>query len=166
MSAPSDSSVRLRPAAPADVRAIAEFQTRCWAEAYRGLVPQSYLDRMTVAERETRWRGRVQSRRYRVLLAELDGRLVGVGSARRAHGIGVPPLELRTLYVDAAQRGRGVATTLIEATIGTAAAFLWVFAENPRARAFYAKHGFSPDGHGKTDPDTGVWEIRLTRPAV
>jgi GNAT superfamily N-acetyltransferase len=158
-----DPRLVIRRAHSDDVPAVAAFQTRLWAEAYRGLVPQSYLDRMTVAEREVRWRKRVPSRRYRVLLAELEGRLVGVASARRAQPAGLPRLELRTLYVDAAVRGHGVAAALAEAAIGAADAFLWVFEENARARAFYAKHGFAPDGQRKLDPDTGVWEIRMVR---
>jgi GNAT superfamily N-acetyltransferase len=176
MTAHPESPPGLRRADRDDVRAIAEFQTRCWAEAYRGLVPQSYLDRMTVADREVRWRSRLASRRYRVLLAELDGRLsdgglvgpadgrlIGVASTRRSQALALPRLELRTLYVDAAHRGAGVAAELLQAAIGTAPAFLWVFEENPRARRFYAKHGFAPDGHRKIDPDTGIWELRMVR---
>ena len=163
MTVSPDHRIALRRAAVHDVRAIAEFQTRCWAEAYRGLVPQDYLDRMTVKERETRWRGRLIARNYRVMLAELAGALVGVASARRAHVIGAPALELKTLYVSAGQRGHGLAAALTDATIGTAPAHLWMFADNPRAGAFYAKQGFRPDGHRKVDPDTGLWEIRLVR---
>jgi hypothetical protein len=55
------SGVRLRAAAAPDVPAIAEFQTACWREAYQGVVPQAYLDRITVADREARWRARLVS---------------------------------------------------------------------------------------------------------
>jgi hypothetical protein len=40
---------------------------------------------------------------------------------------------------------------------------LWVFRNNSRARAFYAKHGFASDGHRAIDRDTGLVEQRLVR---
>ena len=74
-----------------------------------------------------------------------------------------PPLELMSLYVRAQYHGSGVAHRLLEASIGAATASLWVFEANPRARAFYSKHGFRPDGARKLDDDTGIWEVRLLR---
>ena len=38
------SAARLRPASLSDVAPIAAFQTECWQEAYRDLVPREYLD--------------------------------------------------------------------------------------------------------------------------
>jgi RimJ/RimL family protein N-acetyltransferase len=37
-----------------------------------------------------------------------------------------------------------------------AAAVLWVLDDNPRARRFYEKHGWSPDGATKTGRHLGV----------
>jgi hypothetical protein len=56
-----------------------------------------------------------------------------------------------------------VAAAMLDSAIGDAPAHLWVFGENGRARAFYAKQGFEPDGARKVDDDTGVWELRLVR---
>jgi GNAT superfamily N-acetyltransferase len=153
----------LRPATVDDVQAIAAFQIRCWFEAYRDLIPPDYLNRMTVHEREARWNARLRSRRFRVALAEVDGAIIGVAGSHRAWVIGVPALELKTLYVDAAWHGRGVAAALTSRVIGAAPAHLWVFEANARARAFYRKQGFQPDGHHQTDRDTGVREIRMVR---
>ena len=101
--------VWLREAEVSDVRAVAEFQTRCWREAYRGLVPQSYLDRVTVADREVRWRERIVSGARWVALAESGGLLVGVVSWGMTDVPGVPALELKSLYVDRDHHGTGVA---------------------------------------------------------
>jgi ribosomal protein S18 acetylase RimI-like enzyme len=67
------------------------------------------------------------------------------------------------LYVGAAHRGTGLATSLAVTALGEQPAQLWVFEENHRALAFYRKLGFTPDGTRKIDPDTSVWEIRLAR---
>jgi GNAT superfamily N-acetyltransferase len=154
----------LRPAGPADVRAIAEFQTRAWRTTYRGLVPQDYLDRMDADVREARWGRRLRTVSRRIALAETDGAVLGVVSWGRAPAEdGLPALELKSLYVDPARHGTGLAATLLEFAIGGADAQLWCYEANPRARAFYAKHGFHPDGTVGVDPDTGVREIRLVR---
>lgn len=164
MSDASEHGVGLRPALAADIRAIAEFQTRCWQQAYQGLVSPDYLDQMGADQRETIWRQRLVNRSRQIVLAEIDGVVVGVVSWGRAGtSDDAPPLELKSLYVDAAWHGAGVAAALLEAAIGDADAQLWCFESNPRARAFYAKQGFQPDGARIIDPDTDIWEIRLVR---
>ena len=47
------------------------------------------------------------------------------------------------------------------ATPRTESAALWVADPNPRAQAFYRKHGFVPDGTMQVDD--GVREIRMVR---
>ncbi len=59
--------------------------------------------------------------------------------------------------------GTGVAAALLTHALGEAPVYLWVFEANARALVFYAKWGFTYDGHRKVDPDTGVWERRLVR---
>jgi GNAT superfamily N-acetyltransferase len=156
--------VCLRPAAVSDLREIATFQTRCWREAYHGLVPQAYLDRVTVEDREIRWRHRLVSGARQIALAEADHAVVGVVSwGESPHARLAPSLELMSLYVAAMYRGRGVAAALLRLAIADSPAHLWVFEANAPARRFYAKHRFRHDGQRKLDPDTGVWEQRLVR---
>lgn len=53
---------------------------------------------------------------------------------------------------------------LLDEAIGAEPACLWVAAENHRAKRFYEKNGFQPDGTRKSDPDIdGLEEIRLAR---
>lgn len=90
------------------------------------------------------------------LLAEDAGRLAGYAQVRP----GAPPpcvaangsLELWRFYVGPAWHGRGVAQTLMAATVAAArtrgARTLWlgVWERNPRAQAFYRKVGFERVG--------------------
>lgn len=87
-----------------------------------------------------------------VRLAEADGAAIGyarigpltfeVDIADRA------ARQLYQLYVDPPWHGSGVAAALLDWAVGAArtrgAAELWlsVFVDNPRARAFYRRHGF------------------------
>src|SRR5438034_2223433 len=43
---------------------------------------------------------------------------------------------------------------------GFAEVALWVLEENRKARAFYEKYGFEPDGGTRRDPKTEVSEVR------
>jgi hypothetical protein len=136
------------------VGAITEFQAECWREAYRDLVPQGYVDRVSVEDREVRWRDRLVSGSRKIALAESGNAVIGVVSWGEPNASDAPALELMSLYVAAA---------LMDLAIGAAPAYLWVFEKNPRAQAFYAKHGFLFDGHRKVDIVTGLWERRFVR---
>ncbi len=70
----------LRAAEISDSRSIAQFHTGCWREAYRGLVPQEYLDRVDVDDRAKRWRDRLVDGGRQAALAEVGERIVGVVS--------------------------------------------------------------------------------------
>ena len=155
--------VVIRAATVCDVQEIAEFQTACWKEAYRDLVPRSYLHRVTADDRRARWRIRISTGARQVALGHVGDPLAGVVSWGTCDEADVPELELMSLYVAAEYHGTGVASALLAHALGHAPAHLWVFEKNPRARAFYAKSGFSPDGGRKVDPDTGIWEQRLIR---
>jgi predicted GNAT family N-acyltransferase len=70
--------------------------------------------------------------------------------------------QLYVLYVYAADHGTGAGQALLEAVINPAESVaLWVADPNPRAQAFYRKHGFVPDGTAQVDD--GVREIRMIR---
>ena len=159
-----ESDYDIRSATLADIQAIAEFQTACWREAYRGLVPDAYLDGVSVGDRAFRWRERLVSGSRQIAVGWAGEDVAGVVSWGPAED-GEPALELKTLYVGEQHRGGGLAATLTLTALGDRAAQLWVFEQNPRAQAFYRKLGFEPDGAAKIDPDTGVSEIRMVRRA-
>ena len=52
---------------------------------------------------------------------------------------------------------------LLDITVGERDAFLWVFPDNARARAFYAGNGFRPDGAERVEPFFGPVEVRMVR---
>jgi GNAT superfamily N-acetyltransferase len=83
---------------------------------------------------------------------------------RARHGCGCAPwnLHLYVLYVLAADHGSGAGAALLDAVVGPQeSAALWVADPNPRAHAFYRKHGFVPDGTMQVED--GVREIRMVR---
>jgi hypothetical protein len=65
---------------------------------------------------------------------------------------------------DAADHGTGAGSALLEAVVDPEeSAALWVADPNPRAQAFYRKHGFVADGAAQVED--GMREIRMVRTA-
>ena len=150
--------VAVRPAAPGDVEALLRVKARSWREAYGALLPSAYLDAIEdrIPEDVPAWTALIGSDRD-LWVADDGGRLLGMALAgpRRSQGGGLPDLELMALYVLAEAYGTGLGALLLDAVVGKRPAVLRVLAENPRAVAFYAKHGFAPEGG--PEPMTGPW---------
>ncbi|WP_307041821.1 GNAT family N-acetyltransferase [Agromyces ramosus] len=146
---------------------MARVLVRSWQETYRGLMPDRVLDDPSLVDaRERFWIAALVDERYRanrVAVAECDGAVMGVAMAG-------PPeapepgwsVHLYVLYVLAAHHGTGAGSALLDAVVGShESAALWVADPNPRAQAFYRKHGFIPDGTMQVED--GVREIRMVR---
>lgn len=153
----------IAPLAAEYVRGLAECHIVCWREAYRGLVPDHVLDAFEVERRAEQWersRVRHQGRTYVALVAD---EVIGFASAGPSRDESpVTPNELDALYVRAAWYGTGVAHDLVRATVAPdIPCSLWVFEQNPRAKAFYRKHGFELDGASRIEAFTPVVEVRM-----
>ncbi|MGU3357723.1 N-acetyltransferase family protein [Microbacterium sp. M4A5_1d] len=181
-------AVAVRRAVPADAAAIARVHVRGWHEAYTGRMPQSILDRLDL-DRLTRVRRELLGHEQRLDERESSG-AARPNHTERTHDLGrtwvavtggsivgfavsgssrddppVAPVELYAIYVLAAHHGTGAGQALLDAALGDESASLWVLADNARARAFYARNGFRPDGAEKDDTSWGesISEVRLVR---
>ncbi|MFJ6071841.1 GNAT family N-acetyltransferase [Streptomyces sp. NPDC093065] len=163
----------------ADCDSVGRIRVRGWQTAYRGLMPQRYLDAMDPAADAERRRGLFARSREDVvnLVAEDDGGEV-VGWA--CHGpyrdgeVRTADAELYALYVDDARFGTGVGQALLRESVrrcegaGHLRMLLWVLKGNARARRFYERAGFRPDGTEEpfTVERVAVPEVRYTRSLV
>lgn len=162
-----DRAITVRTATAADAADIARVQVRGWHEAYTGRMPQSVLDSLDEVHRTEVWGRIITTGRSATWVAERDGAIIGFASAGPTMDEdGIPGrTQLYAIYVLADHYGSGAGAALLTATIGEEPASLWVLADNPRARAFYAKHGFAPDGVEQDDTAWGepIHEVRLVR---
>ena len=161
-----DSSVTVRPARVEDVAAMARVLVRSWQETYRGLMPDHVLDDPGFVEaRERFWTAALVDERYRanrVAVAERDGVVIGVAMAGPPERQEPWGQHLYVLYVLADAHGSGAGAALLDAVVDpNESAALWVADPNPRAQAFYRKHGFVADG--TVQVQDGVREIRMVR---
>lgn len=153
-------SLVVREAVAADAGDIAAAHIEGWRRGYRGLIADDILDSEAFANaRREGWEAMLTGRLPDIHRAEdsiyvvVDGeRAVGfghIGLEREGPG---DRSELLGFYVHPDFWGTGAAQQLIERChIGLQqfglVAVLWVLRDNPRARAFYERNGWSC-GHG------------------
>lgn len=162
----------IRDATPDDAAEIARIHVRAWQAAYRGLLPQAYLDGLSIERRAAGWRERLAHPVTRTWIAALAGEALGwisVGPARDAD-LDPRTAELWAIYVDPQRWRAGIGHALWGtaaqhlASTGFGDIVLWVFRANARALAFYRSIGFAPEvGVEKTVERGGIAlaELRL-----
>jgi ribosomal protein S18 acetylase RimI-like enzyme len=133
------------PAGPGDAAALAEVHVKSWRETYVGLLPDQYLERMSVPVHARRWRrqlSRVRSGEV-VLAGEGPGGLTAycTGALTSADE---GDCQIFTLYLLRAAQGAGLGRRLLRTMAqvlearGARALRIWVLNRNVRARGFYA----------------------------
>jgi GNAT superfamily N-acetyltransferase len=150
-------AVRVRHARREDARPIAEVHVASWRHAYRVLLPDDFLERLSVDEREAQrlaWFAD-PSPGSGVLVAEDDaGRVVGFATFGPSRDDDAPEGtgEVPAIYVDPVEVGTGIGRELFAETAaalrkaGSTRATLWVLEGNASARRFYEKAGWAWDG--------------------
>ena len=157
----------IRAAVPADAEPLTRCHLACWREAYSELVDPHRLESALAAvdERTARWR-RILAGDHGTCVAEHLGRIVGFAAAGPGRDDDLDlATDLYALYTRQAYWGHGLGRRLLTAAVGNADSFSWVFRDNLRARAFYARNGYRPDGAEKREEQLGGIEIRMVRRA-
>jgi GNAT superfamily N-acetyltransferase len=138
-------TLTIRPAHPGDAAAIARVYVDSWRETYRGLIPQAYLDSMSYAAHERRWRASFAAGGW-AFVAEVEKRVVGLAAGGSCRTRGAFGGELFVLYVLGFFHNRGVGRGLFDATQielarrGHGDMLVRVLATNP-SRGFYEHLG-------------------------
>ncbi|MEV4622899.1 GNAT family N-acetyltransferase [Asanoa sp. NPDC049573] len=157
-----------------DAAEVAGVHVRAWQAGYAGIIPKDVLDALdpdTFAARRRQWHG---AKEFETLVAVDDRAIVGfttVGQYRNQQdrtdlvpGVG----EVLAIYLEPNRVGTGLGRTLMAAGLaelddrGFRTVRLWVLEDNTRARRFYEKAGFQPDGERNTyDVVSGGETLRL-----
>ena len=167
--------LRIRPMTLADCDRVSEIRVLGWQFAYRGLMPQPFLDALSA---------KADAERRRARFGQGDDSVVNLVATRSAELVGWAAFgpyrdgELRTgdaelyaLYLDPKHVGTGAGRALMQEALRRAAAlghdhvYLWVVRGNARARRFYERAGFRADGVEEPYEVEGVLvpEVRYVR---
>jgi GNAT superfamily N-acetyltransferase len=147
-------SYTLRRAHPDDDRAIELLRIASWEVAYRHLIPARYFDDWDVDGVIERRRANALPGVGRLVACRADGSiaafiLYGPNRDGDVDNAG----EIYALYAAESAWGTGAGPALMNVALDELRACpivtLWVLRDNPRARAFYTKAGFAPDGAEK-----------------
>jgi GNAT superfamily N-acetyltransferase len=137
----------VRAAALDDAAGIARVHIQAWRECYAHLLPAAALAGLEQGPREARWRRNIAAATSEIWVSCHGTDIVGWASAGDGREDDGPTLrELQGIYVLASHYGSGAGQLLLDAAVGSGAAYLWIAENNPRASAFYTRNGFIPDG--------------------
>ena len=140
---------------------MADVHVRTWQSAYEHVFGAERLATLDAEARRPRWEQLLRDDARSAFVAEQDGCVVGfvtVGESRDPGADG----ELMGIYAAPEAWGSGAGPELMAAGLeelrarGHRDAILWVLEDNPRARRFYEREGWTLDGAEKRDEFLGV----------
>ncbi len=125
---------------------ISRIYEESWKSAYKGIVPQAYLDSIPNGH----WAPHLDQPGWHTLICVDEGRAIGTTSFCESRFQQFPSWgEIISLYLLPEYAGQGYGKALLEAALcelkqlGFRDIFLWVLEENHHARLFYEKMGFN-----------------------
>lgn len=154
-------SIKVRSANPEDAPAIAKIHVETWQSAYRGQIPDEYLDSLSIEKRSEGWRKQLSEDKPGIYhyVAEVEGAVAGWAVAGKSRDDDATPGvgELHAIYVHPQFAGKGVGGVIMDQAIadlkadGYKTATLWVLETNEPTRKFYEHKGWQADGATKDD---------------
>jgi GNAT superfamily N-acetyltransferase len=139
----------LRRAIAGDAEGIARVHTRSWQSAYKGILPDDFLDALRWESRIEAWSGIISTTQTTTndifVATDADSAVAGfasIGEVRDDDLISQMFFELQAIYVAPELWNQGVGRALMEVALTampptTPGLSLWVLAANERGRRFY-----------------------------
>ncbi|MES2412193.1 MAG: GNAT family N-acetyltransferase [Pseudomonadota bacterium] len=169
------SSYSVRPAAARDAKAIAEIHVATWQAAYKDLMPEDFLKRMTIEKRQAYWREAIEYSEPQILVATESDKVVGFVGFDRSRDPGTKSTvgEIWAMYVAPEHWSKGAGVGLWDGAReglkeeGCTQVTLWVLLRNERALGFFEHSaGFKREMPSLRTTEFGsarLEEIRLKR---
>lgn len=139
------SSYSVRHATPRDAKAIADIHVSTWQAAYKDLMPEEYLSKISVEKRLAYWKEAIEFSEPQLLVATDGDEVVGFVGFDRSRDAGTKSTvgEIWAMYVAPAHWGKGAGLALWDGAReglkeeGCTQVTLWVLLRNERALRFY-----------------------------
>lgn len=142
--------IEIRPIVGSDsLMDISGIYERSWKSAYRGMIPDVYLDGIP----EGKWADGLQNSHLHSLVMIKDGKMIGTSAYCASRMESMPGYgEIVSIYLLPEYTHQGYGGRLLTAALsqleemGYQDVFLWVLEENMAARKFYEEFGFRASG--------------------
>jgi ribosomal protein S18 acetylase RimI-like enzyme len=156
------------PADPAEAAVLRDLHLITWEVTYRNCATEPWYRQRLAAHAVRDWGEIVRLQAARgggVLTARCDGQIVGLCQYGPTEDHDHDPGQvgqIDRLYVHPARQRTGIGRSLLTASVnllrhgGAHTATLWVLETDQRAKAFYERLGWQPDGTRKTHPPTDL----------
>jgi GNAT superfamily N-acetyltransferase len=158
----------IRRATVGDAAAIAAVDVASWRAAYHNLMPDAYLDALSVDEKTASWARslrREAASKKQTFVAERDGDVIGYATVGPDGESGSGLLYLMSVTPEHWRGGAGHALMLASRDAlkrdGYRMAVLWVLERNERARRFYEADGWTADALTQTSDYGGTPLVAL-----
>ena len=158
-------TIEVRPAEKKDASGIAKVHIETWQFAYRGQLPDSFLDNLSIEKRTKRWEESLShpTPESQSFVAAIDNKIIGFCSVGRCRDKDMNETtgELYAIYVDSNCMNKGAGSALQEKGLlylrekGYKKATLWVLRSNTKTRKWYKNKGWRIEGKTKTDNSDG-----------
>ena len=152
-------SIEIRKVLVEEAREYAICHATCWRAAYKGIIPDEYLNNMLsdmdqVVEIRKQSISEASGDEYCCIT--LDGKMIGkLGYSKCRDEDKIDAGEIHAIYLYPDYWDKGYGRQIMEYTLdklkamGFGEVVIWVLEENMRARMFYEKFGFKFDGTAK-----------------
>lgn len=166
--------VKIRSAEKRDATGIAKVHVGTWQCAYRGQMPDAFLDSLSIEGRTKGWDKILSNSKpeTQTFVAEVDNKVIGFCSvgACRDKDMDSTTGEMWAIYVSADSMNKGAGSALHEKGLlylkdkGFKKAILWVLSSNGKTIKWYEGKGWKADGKTKIDESDGftLHETRYT----
>jgi len=155
----------IRGATPSDAPGIARVHVLTWQSAYQGLIPDSYLQTLSISKRTENWAKQLEKPAdgTRYFVAALEGEVLGFctvgksGDEDSSSDVG----ELYAIYVLPDKQGSGIGSALLDTGLdflkneNFKSATLWVLEANHTSRGWYESRGWQLEGGFKIEERDG-----------
>lgn len=136
-----------------DVNIISEIYALSWKSAYKGIVPQKYLDELKLDYWVPRFQGWMLENCLKACILYVDNIPVGCVTYRNSRDEKLPAWgEIPSIYLHPDYYHKGYGKNLLTYALyklkndGYTNCYLWVLSENNNAIKFYEQNGFKFNG--------------------
>jgi L-amino acid N-acyltransferase YncA len=154
-------NIKVRKAEKIDAEGIAHVHIKSWQCAYKGQIPDSILDNLSLIKKTERWKEILNKPKEGVynFVAEADTKIIGWCSVNinRDNDLNDEVGELYGIYIDPDYMSEGAGSSLMNVALdqlkkdGYKKATLWVLDTNIKTRSWYEYKGWKVEGKTKKD---------------